>query len=81
MMKMGPKSSVQNERLPLAHNRRWFNSMLHNQIDELATMVAKQNETTENLTSLLNIVLKYLDISECYSDACDIESRAERNQK
>jgi hypothetical protein len=57
------RSKLHEERLPLAHyNSGDCNSLLHKQIDELATMVAKQNETTEKLMSLLNIVLKYQSV-------------------
>jgi hypothetical protein len=60
------RSKLLEERLPLAHyNSGDCDSLLHKQIDELATTVAKQNETIEKFMSLLNIVLKYLDISEC----------------
>ena len=60
------RSKLQEERLPLAHDSSGDgNSLMRKQIDELATTVAKQNETIDKLTSLLNMVLKYLDISDC----------------
>jgi hypothetical protein len=59
------RSKMQEERLPLAHDSSGDgNSLMRKQIDELATTVAKQNETIDKLTSLLNMVLKYLDISD-----------------
>ena len=59
------RSKLQEERLPLAHDSSGDgNSLMRKQIDELATTVAKQNETIDKLTSLLNMVLKYLDISD-----------------
>ena len=59
------RSKLQEERLPLAHDSSGDgNSLMRKQIDELATTVAKQSETIDKLTSLLNMVLKYLDISD-----------------